>query len=793
MPNPLSGPSLITYLQSQSKDALRIALISTQTERTDGSLGEDVKAACDSNGCLAAPFLSIDTCSPFATILPARLALGGGDPLMDIFILVQSDRYPPAPSELAPVYNPDIDLRWQQAMSGNREKATNAFPMSLVSQKDAQGHWVPFKPLFYCSKTDQYCHPLCPDCGRELALCRDDATLEAAGLPSYRQSLARFLFCPSCTDGSASSVFYSRFVPPETVTTIPGGQLRDCRGLLKDFSRLTSVDNVAERFPCVDCANHAECYGPSFLVVSRMAPVSFYPFFALISPAPTFNLIEFVEMLSGASVEEIAAEARLAQRLHRLAFINKCHADVVQEPGLFFYGDQRRFLEVLYLKLTLIQDMIALGSRHPAVLDIPMDRMSLESFWVTVSGVSRRLPFLWEFDLNVIDIFAESPTAERDEYQGRRFLGKAWLYILLVNDRQDFKPINASMADLIQWAEGQDSDHPMPAGLSEILAPENLFWKTESVQLDPPWESFWRQSLSLGIKLLSSGAKADADGSQKTLVDRMSALRNQIRQTLFQAGKQTAAPPMAKGPSRQDRNIAAIIDDLVKKWPQKEAEDISPGEQNASSPVVPERCNEDGDVEETVILASVHRTRDVITRKTIDPALERTLPPNEKVPAGKDASPAAKADTDEKTVVLHAPPTSAEDELEKTVVMAPSPRPQTTASPSETDNLEKTVMITDPTCGATPEELDKTVVIGVPAHISGEGKGLDQTTPGPVHDRADDLDKTVVITRPDAPPSTADSKLPSCTPDESADGEEDDLDPTVIIDPDRIKTGKPEP
>lgn len=805
--NPLSGPSLIAYLQPQSDDALHIDLISAQSGKSDGSKREFSKEVLSSEVPCATPFFEMDTCGPFARILPADLTLDNRNKLMALFLLVQPDRYSLARSELNPVNNPDVEACWQNALSRYHENPPTGIPRVPISQKDAQGRWVPFKPLFYCIRMEKFWHPLCPECGAELDLCRDDQLLETSGLPAFSQSLERFLFCPSCREASAPTVFYTRTADSRAASTEQESKLSDCSGLLKDFGRLQSNDDLAGKFPCMDCTHSFECYGHDHLVISRMTPVSFYPFYMLVSQAPGLNLIEFVMLLSGASTEEIAQRLKRQQRFGRLEIIQRFQSTAGQESGLFFHDGDRRFLEVLYLKLTLIQEIMALSNTDPGILATPMQRMSLEGFWVSLAGQSRRLPFFWTFDLKMIDIFGQSPSSDLDKCQGRRFLGMVWLHILLANRRQDAKTIHTGITDFLQREKDLDPEQSVPAEMVAVLAPSNLFWDSQPVELAPQWESFWKKSLSLGIHLLKSGITVDAGWSDQDFDEQLTELRDHIRIALFQSSGQLM-PVKTAEPNQVDLKIATIVEDILRRWPAKSEDTDAPKMQEKPEPAPsapPAPANEDGDVEETIILATEQGGNDVITRETVDATLKPASGPAEEpedIPEKTvvvQMPPPETGEDLEKTVVMAAPPPSSDDELDKTRVVSPSQLE--TDHPDafdkdelDKDELDKTVMISRP---APPsEDLEKTVVIGVQAHVSTgkrPKKQQDAAPADPAGGAADDLDQTVVITPPGSRTDQAGLKTMKPSSAKKNMNDEDNLEETVIIDPKQLKNRKPKP
>jgi hypothetical protein len=453
----------------------------------------------------------------------------------------------------------------------------------------------------------------------------------------------------------------------------------------------------------------------------------------------------------------------------------------------------------------LIQELMALAANDPGILNTPMERMSLSSFWISLGEQSRRLPFLWTFDLKMIDVIGESPPFGLDACREHRFMGLAWLHILLVNHRQDAKTVFDGITDFFRHEAVFDPEQPIPDDLTGIMAPSNIFWETESVALNPPWESFWRKALAFGMDLLQPGIGADTGRSDQEFDGKLAELRRDIHLALFQADM-AAAPAEATGPGRDDRSIAAIIDDILRRWPNEpeggtyltaEAPSVPPAS------VIPASPDKDGDVEETIILANG------LGDNGVPPLKAEKAPETSGRPAAAPDDmeetvvirrpPETESDDLEKTMVMHAPPVPSgdeNDELEKTVVMRPS---QTAPLQSETDRpgpepaidrQEKTVVITRPS--SPPEQLEKTVVIGVPAHVSTGKKPPEREDAAPASQTGtvDDLDKTVVIT-----PHGAAAGPKTTEPDvlkKDMNGE-DELEKTVIIDPRQLNNRKPKP
>jgi hypothetical protein len=375
-------PSLIPYVDP-GKAGLRLRFNGLQTR--DGHRPESLAI--------------IEGTGPYAAIVEGAVTAGGQCHAMaDLFFLVQPDLYPDVSSELTPVTNLDVEQLWQAAATRMRASQSDGFSGPLPEQIDADGRTVPWRSLFYCRHTQRYFHPLCPQCGGALTLCRDDRILEEAGLPGYTHCLSRFLHCPACHRHAPIPLFYSRLLPPD-----PPAHLIGVEGLIEGFSRLLARQDLAHALPCVACDQETDCYGPQTLVHQRMIPLFFYPFHMLAQPAPNLNMLEFQELLTGTAIDRIELQLTRRQKPGRLRMWRRFRDQPASGDGLLFQQTGKRFGEVLYLKLTLLDALFDKIRRTAGHLTEPLAGMSLESLWVALPAQAARLPFCWNFSLQLID------------------------------------------------------------------------------------------------------------------------------------------------------------------------------------------------------------------------------------------------------------------------------------------------------------------------------------------------------------------------------------------------------
>lgn len=731
--NPVMEPSLLPYCQPRVPGVgLRIV--------TSDALSADP----------AMPSAAVvENCGPLADLLWAQVVLDGNRSIHEIALLVQADRYRLAPSELQPITNSDVENQWQQAMDRGPARQGDELALPIPSQRDPQGRVVPFRPLFYCRFKERYGHALCPGCGAGLTLCRDEKLLKSAGLPGYKDSLARYLYCPACHQTSPESPFYA--------STKEAGQpanVRDSRELIENFSALLAKEALSAELPCVGCDEAANCYGPQTLVLDRMRPVRFYPFYLILQPAASLNALEFIALLSNAAPAEIAQNLIQGQNSDRLLKFRQLQDGSDQRGGFLFSSQSRLFLEVLNLKVAFLRELCVLIFNLPAGTPQPVADLSLRGIWIRLQHSGTRLPFLWNFSLHLVDSVGQpaktGSEAALARAHVRRFLARAWFYVLLVNADQTIEDVLAVVEPLAVGSSKERLKDSTPEQRDSVLAARNIFWHEPSFEIDLAWDSLWTRSLALGLELMGTGGEWSEGEFGRQLAD----LQNQVHQTLFQTpaileeSRPAAAHPETESVPDDDLHIARILQELLQQWPSAPEEDnaetaADQTQELQATQII--RPNEDGDFEETVILS-------VEERRAIDR------------PAPQPATPT----------------------MAETVIITPK-APQKPAPPEEED-LQKTVLISPGNSGksipASPpsEDLDKTVL------IQPRRTGQDE-----------DLEETVIIGPGDKPPAAPKSKEPAEEPDKtgprqkSKPPESDDLEATVIISPDPHKDRKPKP
>jgi hypothetical protein len=704
---------------------------------------------------------------PFTTMRNGQIVFDGHSVITDIMMLSQADGYGHASSELVPLTNLDVEKSWQKAwqkmqdlQDGDRVQRP---PLILPSQLAPDGGLKPVRPIFYCRQKERYAHAVCPFCGGALDLCREDGLLEAAGLAAYSASLERYLLCPACHQGNQEALFYRSEVPEEAPARVQG-----CKDLLVDYSRLLTRSDLAQELPCIGCDEAAACYGDKTAVLKRMIPLQFYPFHMFLLKAPTLNALDFLPLLGGAPVDTVQTTTVRFHKHQRAQLLKRFSRRFAGGSGLLFASEPQRFLEVLYLKLAFLHALWVL------ILDGasgPVNRMSMEGIGLNLAGQGARLPFLWNFSLQLIDPVGRPAAGEGagagPRYLAGEFLGLAWHYVLLVNAAQPMTKVQTALDNL--RPDGVDRKDPAQVPDAAVFAPGNLFWDASDLELAPDAMALWEQTLDLGRQLLQPGFLASQPQAAQELEKRLAELKQRVRQDLFQAQAATGADRKVTAET-VDGRIADIMESILNRWsstamPDQAKVQADETQQEISSPG--RQPNEDGDVEETVILTTTDAGFEN-RAAAVDPALE-------------------------KTVAIAPTPGSGpkiEAALERTVA-ASGP-----ASPAEDPHLAETVVIKNPVASSPSDDIEKTVVLSPPGTPDG-GERLEKTViidSTPKAADAEDLEETMLQPHAHAKrPSSAAGPVPVNPPEtrEMPPEDADDLEATVVLKPKAGKDRKP--
>lgn len=543
----IGNRSLLPYLNSSATGVyLKISLVT-----------EDAMAIEQ----LPFPFRVLNDSDPLTRIVGARFLTKAGFEVKKVFLLIQKDKCTLAKDSLWPLHNKQVEASWQKAFSFYSREAYEDSLIVLGNQLNHKGELVPLGSLFFCKAKQTFFGPPCPYCGRPLEQCYNDDLLGQLGLSVYSTSLSRYLFCPSCWSSERQHHFYTFEL--EGVET---DLVKDWRGLVEDFARLIETGASCEGFPCGECSNHDACYGTRKNATSKIVPFSFYPFFMLIFEDMNLNALDFLPLISGASLEDLKDWVSERGEFGRLKSVQSAADKLSGKTFFFFEGGEQHFPEILYLKLTFLAQLVQLTLVDPERPTHPNLRPTLDRTWVKFGDQASLMPQFWNFKVRVIDIVRNFPEAASPATTPSadviHFLGLAWFCTLLANKKQDTSSIYQSLK---RASERTPQGEPLSSTgvCNETFRPENLFWNPEGKPIEESWRPFWEEALLLGDGLLRTGLGIGSSGWSKEIFwKRLEALRDRIKHQLFtdQARTRELRRP------REDEVLHTILKNLMEKW-----------------------------------------------------------------------------------------------------------------------------------------------------------------------------------------------------------------------------------
>jgi len=610
----------------------------------------------------------------------------------------------------SPLTNKTLEQAWLDTIQFfSQDMGTFTIP-ALPGHPAAQ-----LKPLFYCKFKHRYFHPPCPDCGRELTLCKNESILEKTGLDAYDTSLRRYLFCQECYEANSTHFFYTYARQADDPT-----EVLDRHGLIKRFSEMKPATPNA--FPCADCPEHRACYLTEQKALSRIGFLSFYPFYMLVFNVRAMTGTQFLKQMSNAP--ETAGSAS--------------PSDTPELPGhdsskYMFKDDPRFWLEILFLKYSFFKKILTSIEKRLSGQFKPVFNLNMDSIWINTKSDAGMMPFFWDYELYLIDLvtnrhmdlFQTSTVNNRHT----NFIAQLCLYIFFVNHKHDEKTIFESGADLLQrtdeneWTKNAQKlfeSHP-------LFKPENIFWAPAPVAMAESWHDLWIQTIHFAGSLIKEKEILDFPAFIKHCIRQVNEISNTVKSELFSKDlrmKQKAVMPI-EGVSRQDNQepippantealhedtltdqaIATILRQIKAKW-EKETS--------------PEPSQEE-DVMETLVLSS---TDEGIKPSTYFPEKKNKYAEKESI------TPPPMADQHEF------------EQMQETIVF--NRQNHIDEAPSDFEDNQKTI-VTDMHQKTKPQkpeqdfsDLEKTVILS-------PGNRLTTENNGDFFNEDDDLDKTVIL------------------------------------------------
>jgi len=303
------------------------------------------------------------------------------------------------------VTNSDLEDRWERENA--RLVALRAlsphFPR-LVRIDAAAGEIARrLPPLLYSRPGRSFFVPPCPRCRNPLSLCRDEAWLAGAGLPSFASTLERFVWCERCARGPEAFTVYttSRIGAPRAAVRSATDLLDDLGHALREVWTEEEATTLVgtETAKAVRSLPAAAVGGAS--VRDLFTPLTFYGSPFLLTVAAPLDLEALADALGGRPWEELPVRTPGGGAFPpRWAWLARTPTPTRR---LLFPTDSSGLdaVEILFLKLTAFRQILeglidyyrATGRPH---LDLHPRHLLFE-----LSGAGDGLPVFWTLQARI--------------------------------------------------------------------------------------------------------------------------------------------------------------------------------------------------------------------------------------------------------------------------------------------------------------------------------------------------------------------------------------------------------
>jgi hypothetical protein len=333
-----------------------------------------------------------------------RIAFGGGNEVVPFALKIQSDSYH-LPSGGGVLTNGDVDDAWRREREDLGRAASANVSRSLP---------LPVKvslPVVYCRKVERYFHPVCPETGEILSVCKDDGLLRDCGLSEYSRSLRRYLH-GGVAKGRAK-VFYQRRGPVER--TRAEISIKNETDLVRDWGPLARRDAGAPApaagFACAGCAHVAECFPSSNAersvpAVAHLEWVSFYDFEMIALDLLDMKYNEACDLVGGEDWSKVFDRAANdAAGWGRKARLEGMSGAFQSSNQWMFKDDPSKFgLEVLRLKLMMFSEVLEGVLAIHSKCDRPHFGIIPNNLMAKVLPGNVGMPTRWNFRVQVLDL-----------------------------------------------------------------------------------------------------------------------------------------------------------------------------------------------------------------------------------------------------------------------------------------------------------------------------------------------------------------------------------------------------
>ncbi len=364
-------------------------------------------------------FVPVSTSGATSRVLLGRLVSPGGDVIDEVVIKLRRDDYRTAQGmgRRMAATNRTVDDAWEMERKLLLDAGGGAGGLHAGFRYLAQ-HGV-FPPLLYCGASRQYFHPPCPECGRVLRTCRDDALLTACGLCAYGMTTMRYLYCAECAKQTHMFWTASEQVEEQPAS---GVRLRRGRELIEDIRPLLQATDSS--LDLRDCLN-APLGGSADLTAIQPDQVQIVSYCdsELLPMRPcSLSLRDAAAVLGGADTDALQRSDLTSTLSSGQMYLRESALNRLRDGRQFFFADDASGLfplECLLLKLRMFQDIcLQVGVFHRDFCR-PHGHLVPEHLMVAFKPEPSASPVRWQFATTVLDLGAVQPMLEFEGEGGK--------------------------------------------------------------------------------------------------------------------------------------------------------------------------------------------------------------------------------------------------------------------------------------------------------------------------------------------------------------------------------------
>jgi hypothetical protein len=353
------------------------------------------------------------------------------------------------------VTNRDLEDRWERERSrlADLRLLSPYFPRLVrldAAEEGTPGH---LPPLFFAGPDRSFFVPPCPRCRGPLSLCRDEAWLAAAGLPSWAETLERFLWCGRCSRDAPSPVVYST-----AKISAPGITVRSAAELVEDLSGALRGEWTEEEGAALvgeatarGARKERPFSGPGGAgAPSLMAPFTLYGSPFLVTVAEPLDLEALADLLGGRPPEEIpvrcpGTEDALPRRWGWLVTAPTPTRQLIFSPE----SSGLDAVEILFLKLTAFRQILEGLIDYYRKTGRPHLDLHPRNLLFDLSGAGEGLPLFWTLQARIHGVGAAVVTLPAPGAPSVVFPGRGLTVPYAAPEVQEFRLAGFRPADLV--------------------------------------------------------------------------------------------------------------------------------------------------------------------------------------------------------------------------------------------------------------------------------------------------------------------------------------------------------